>query len=68
MNIIAFTAATSPEMAKRIHPFTPNEEVIDNLILDDTHLLNSIAEVLDTLRGRILPAKVAKDQVELKAI
>jgi hypothetical protein len=68
MNIIAFTAATSPEMAKRTHPFTPNDEVIDNLILEGTNLINSTAEVSDTLRGRILPAKVAKDQVELKAI
>jgi len=68
MNIIAFTAATSPEMAKRIHPFTPNDEVIDNLILEDTDLINTTAEVSDTLHGRILPAKVAKDRVELKAI
>jgi hypothetical protein len=61
MNIIAFTAATSPEMAKRIHPFTPNDEVIGNLILE-TDLLNSTAEVSDTLHGRILPAKISKDR------
>jgi hypothetical protein len=68
MNIIALTAVTSPEMVKRTHPFTPNDEVVDNLILENTDLINSTAEVSDTLRGRMLRAKVAKDRVELKAI
>jgi hypothetical protein len=33
-------------MAERIHPFTPNDEVIDDLILEDTDLINSTAEVI----------------------
>jgi hypothetical protein len=48
MKIIACTAATSPEMAKRILPFTLNDEIIDNSILEDTDLIHTDAEVIAT--------------------
>lgn len=49
MKIIAYIAATSPEMAQRILPFTPNSEITDNSIIEDTDLINDTdAEVTAT--------------------
>jgi hypothetical protein len=39
---------TSSEMAKGIHPFTQNDEIIDNSILEDTDLISTEAEVTAT--------------------
>jgi hypothetical protein len=36
------------EMAKRIHPFTINDEIIDNSTLEDNELINTEAEVTAT--------------------
>ncbi len=38
----------SPEMAKPVYPFTRNDEVIDNSILEDTDLIDADAEVTAT--------------------
>ena len=48
MKIFAWTAAISPELANLIHPFTHNDEIIDNSILEDTDLISTDAEVTAT--------------------
>jgi hypothetical protein len=48
MKILIYTAAISPEMAKGIHPFKQNDEIIDNSIYKDTDLISTEAEVIVT--------------------
>jgi hypothetical protein len=48
MKIIVCPVTTSREMAKRIYPFTPNDEIIDNSILEDIDPIHTDAEVTAT--------------------